>query len=272
MDATRIDSIARFLAERRSQRALARAGAGLAAGLAAGGVTESTRALGFTPAAAADEDGPTLLFLQAFQAGSISASDVEGRYTLTLQQGLGHTVYFSDRPDRVVGATPTPRFLAELGFPDDNPPNAALVVETDDGRTEVVVVELFAPAYDQASHTAIYQAAVLGEWERATDGTVSETTVDPAEALTSFGAAHLFIDSLRGSGTPSCDLSRVYCYNSCTSPPYGDLGTGHLCWSDADQACQPCDPVDLDAYCAAKFSDHCAGNCFASTSFGAVCG
>jgi hypothetical protein len=272
MNASRIDTIARFLAERRSRRALARAGAGLAAGaLAAGGVTATARAQNVTPAAT-DQDGPTLLFLQAFQAGSITASEAEGRYILMLEQGLGYTVYFSDRPDRVVGATPTTRFLAELGFPDDNPPNAALVVETAEGQTEVVVLELFAPAYDIASRTAIYQVEVLGEWERATDGTVSETTVDPAEVLGSFGAAHLFIDSLRNAGTPNCDQSTVYCYNSCTAPPYGDLGTGNLCWSETDQACMPCQPADLDAECTARFPDHCAGNCFASTSFGAMCG
>ena len=76
-----------------------------------------------------------MLFIQSFQSGSVVPKDgAEGRYTLTLEQGLGHTIYFSDRPDRIVGAPRPPQFLEGLGFPDDNPPNAALVVETADGQ------------------------------------------------------------------------------------------------------------------------------------------
>ncbi len=141
MNATRLDMISKLFATRRSRRqALAQAGAGLAAAVGAAGLAHRAATAAqdeaATPSAAAsaENEGPVFLFLQAFQAGSVAAKEgSEGRYTLTLEQGLGHTVYFSDRPDRIVGATPTPQFLQGLGFPDDNPPNAALVVETDRG-------------------------------------------------------------------------------------------------------------------------------------------
>ncbi len=141
MDATHFDRIAKVFADRRLSRrqALTQGGAGLAAGaLAAAGLAHSARAQDATPAATATADGDKtmFLFLQAFQSGSIAPKDggSEGRYTLTLEQGLGQTIYFSDRPERLVGASPTPQFLAGLGFPPDNPPNAALVVATTRGR------------------------------------------------------------------------------------------------------------------------------------------
>ena len=44
----------------------------------------------------------------AFQSGTVAPKDgPEGRYTVTLEHGLGQTIYFSDRPDRIVGAAPT---------------------------------------------------------------------------------------------------------------------------------------------------------------------
>ncbi|HEY7033968.1 MAG TPA: hypothetical protein VH482_21710 [Thermomicrobiales bacterium] len=86
-----------------SRRAMARGGVGLAAGaLAATGLAASTRAGATSQDAAIDApaagDGPTMLFLQAFLAGSFAPKEgSEGRYTLTLEQGLGYTVFFSDQ-------------------------------------------------------------------------------------------------------------------------------------------------------------------------------
>jgi len=99
----------------------------------------------------------------------------------------------------------TPQFLAELGFPEDNPPNATLVVEMGPGRTEVVVLELFAPVYDDATHTATYEVVVLAAFERS-DG-FAETNVDLAELLPQFGAAHLFIDDC----ISTCTVGVVMC-------------------------------------------------------------
>jgi hypothetical protein len=168
MNANRFDTVTKLVANRRLSRrqALAQGGAGLAAGaMAAARLTGDAHAQG-TPQATPVQEGqpepPEMLFIQAFQSGSVTPIEgTEGRYTLTLEQGLGYTVYFSDRPDRIVGASPTPQFLEGLGFPAENPPNAALVLETASGETAFAVLELFSPAYDEASHTATYEAAVL---------------------------------------------------------------------------------------------------------------
>jgi hypothetical protein len=238
MDANRFDLIAKLFATRRLSRrqALAQGGIGMAAGaLAATRLAPDAAAqndAGATPVADG-EQGPTMLFIQAFQAGGVTPVDgVADRYTLTLESGLGYTVYFSDRPERIVGAHPTPRFLEGLGFPDDNPPNAALVVETDSGQTEVAVVELFNPGYDEATHTATYEVVVLGEWERAADMSFVESDADLAELLPEFGAAHLFIDD--------CITGRVWC-----SRDGIDVGTvyesGH-CYAWQSATCLPCRP------------------------------
>ena len=77
------------------------------------------------------------LFVQSFRSGSVAPKEGEdGRYTLTLEQGLGQTIYFANRPAREVGTVPTPEFLEGLGFDPDNPPNAALVISDGAGTTD----------------------------------------------------------------------------------------------------------------------------------------
>ncbi len=272
MDTTRFETISKLFAGRRTRRqALAQVGASLAAavggpGLARQAVAQDAAA---TPATtSAEDEAPMFLFLQAFQSGSVVPKEgAEGRYVLTLEQGLGQTVYFSDRPDRIVGAAPTPKFLEGLGFPDDNPPNAALVVETEAGQTEVAVLELFAPAYDEATHTATYEVAVLAEWERQgeTGGAVfSETTQSLAEQFPRFEAAHLFIDDCP-------DAAPLQCYKECGSDPVANLGTRGMCWSWADWTCHPCvgDWQGTAFECGFNFAS-CISGCF--TDHWGVCG
>jgi hypothetical protein len=262
MDANRFDAIARLFASNRlsRRRALAGGGAGLAAGaFASAGQSGPAHAKDAAPPDA--EHGPTMLFVQSFRAGSVSpkAGDA-GRYTLTLEQGLGETVYFSDRPDLVVGSTPTPRFLATLGFPADNPPNAALIAETAPGQTEIAVLRLYSPAYDQPTHTATYEVAVLQSWQRSAEAGFGEAPADLAAAAPSLGAAHLFIDGCPGGDMP-CYAGGVW------------VGTilnaqfGGYCYSPA--GCLPCNPwyssaADANAYwsgqCNARFAG-CNGAC-----------
>ena len=205
MDPNRFDSISRLFAERRfSRRQAVRTGsAGIAAGALAGaGVTAMARAQEATPAPVnpiiPPEQGPVTkteyLFVQSFQRGSITAkaNDGPGDHTITLEAGLGQTIYFSDRPERIVGATPTLDFLRGLGFPEENPPNAALLIDAGDGTQEIAVVELFNPHYDPATATATYDLRVLEQWESGL--TFADQPKDLAELTTEFGTAHLFID------------------------------------------------------------------------------
>jgi hypothetical protein len=268
MNPTRFDAIAKTLAGRRlsRRRALVQGGASIAAGAAAATwMATGARAQQATPEASADgQDEPILLFLQAFRAGGVTPSaDTQGRFTLTLEQGLGHTVYFSDRPYRIVGAMPTPRFLATLGFPDDNPPNAALVVETEAGQTELAVIELFDPAYDEATHTATYEVAVLAEFER--DNGFHDTDADLAGLLPQFGAAHLFIDS-----TVGCGIATLTCWLG--DELIGDIGTLGVCsYNFATDTCDPSDfsqaafagnQASYTTQCNGRYAA-CGGNCIA---------
>lgn len=246
MENSRFDTVSKLLATRRTRRqALTAAGAIAAAGLA----TRGAIAQEATPAA--DVFDPTqkipYLFVQSFQSGSIAPKEgADDTFTVTLEHGLGQTLYFSDRPLRDVGATPTPQFLAGLNFSATNPPNAAFVLQTGAGETDIAVVELFAPTYDEASKTATYDVKVLENWEDSTDLGFSEAPADLAAVASSFGAAHLFIDDCADdnlSCCPNSDIGTVifeFCYNI-----IHDYGTTGYCYQYG--RCVPCVPYYHDA-------------------------
>ncbi len=108
----------------------------------------------------------------------------------------GQTIYFSDRPERIVGAVPTADFLKGLGVLPDKPPNAALVGKFR-AEQEVAVLELIEPRYDAEAGTLVYGAEVLEgcEGENLTP-VLAEQVAErlPAE----FGPAALFIDDCPG--------------------------------------------------------------------------
>jgi hypothetical protein len=248
MDAHRFDTLAKLFAQRRLSRRGAVKGAG--AGLAAGVLGSSASAQDATPPG--DEATPVatdtvtktaFLFVQSFQSGTITPKDSEDdRYTLTLEAGLGQTIYFSDRPERIVGATPTPQFLAGLGFPDDNPPNAALVVETGPGETDIAVVELFTRSttrrrtrppmrlrsWQTGKHRRSWASPrrrpTWRPWRRASERPTSSLTTAPMGRSCAFGAATLITpgnSSLRsstdgggnlisGSAASACRITRSF--------------------------------------------------------------
>lgn len=264
------DDVTKLFAQRRLSRRQAMLGG---AGLAAGALSDSGRATAAAqtatqvPERPAARHGPTMLFLQSFRSGTIAPKDGEaGRHTLTLEQGLGQTIYFSDRPDRLVGATPTDRFLTGLGFPENNPPNAALVVETAPGETDIAVVELFNPVHDPISDGVTYDIAVLANWQSSLEMGFTDAPVDLATLAPTFGAAHLFIDD--------CPSGRVECNAEINGSldPVGYLAVGQtdaMCFNTTFNVCVPCTPWfdnsnDLSDYwtdlCNLAFSA-CNGQC-----------
>jgi hypothetical protein len=261
MHSTRFDRISKAFAGRRVSQPEASA--------APRGSVQSDRQ-DATPAALPEPDaehGPEMLFVQTYQSGTIAPVEgSEGRYTLALKEGTGQTVYFSDRPDRIVGSDPTPQFLEALGFLPDNPPNAALVVETAPGESDVAVVELFDPLYDPITHDVTYEVAVLSDWQTSLEVGFTEAPTDLAALAPSFTAAQLFIDD--------CPDMPMDCVNR--SNPSGPAvatidNTEHdgFCYSFFYGACLPCQPwyrwrVDAFTYwtnqCNGRFSD-CHGQC-----------
>jgi hypothetical protein len=269
MDPNRFDSLSRLFADRRLSRreAMIKGGTAVAAtGLAASGLAHAA-AQEATPEVATDGGStPELLFVQSFQAGSIAAKEgVDGRYTLTLEGGSGQTIFFSDRPDRVVGAEPTQDFLDTLGFPEDDAPNAALIIKNADETTDIAVIELFAPVYDEVTQGVTYEIEVLENWDEEMDLGLQEAPADLAALEPSFGAAHLFID-----GILDCPDSDLICYPNGGGWQNGGVGripnADHdgFCVSSGTWFCYPCSSPAAGGNwadeCNRRF-DSCGGDC-----------
>ena len=249
MDVTRIDRLAKRLAAPHSRRAALTGAAVLpgAAGLVRATAQDATPAPVGTPAGHTGGD-PVFLFVQTFRAGAFRPNPGAGTpavdgastpgggasYLLELEGHHGETVYFSDRPDRIFGEAPTEQFLAGLGFGPENPPNAALVAQTETGD-EAVVLELLTPAYDAEAGTLTYGAEVLAEYAGEGLAHVAAQQVD-AELPERFGRASLFIDDC--SDLKGCYNGGVPVYQWYVGPIPG--GPVPMCYDWATFGCVPC--------------------------------
>jgi hypothetical protein len=270
MDATRFDHIARCLAANRLSRRAALGIAGstvIASALARGGPSAQAQDDGTpvaSPEAVPSDSTEDLLFVQGFRGGSLEPkADAPDEFTLTLNEGLGYTVYFTDRPARQYGAVPTGQFLGGFDFDEENPPNAALVVGNAEEGEDVVILELMTPVYDEATHTATYDARILGEFEHL-GATLQAEPVGPEAAPQEFGAAHLFIDSCSDHSILCCDAFFDETGWQCERQ-YGSFGPMGFCWSFGDICCHPCENKSQSYWsdqCNSQFSD-CGGNCTA---------
>jgi hypothetical protein len=196
-----------------------------------------------SPAAGA---GPEFLFVQVFAEGTWTPKpDDDGVYLLTLTGHTAQTIYFSDRPERIVGTLPTREFLDRLGFTPTDSPNAAVVAQTADGGEAVLVVELFDPLYaedtgDGGGVSVTYTARVLdGEpGERLSPLAARQGNAQLPEA---FGPASLFVD-----GPTSCSDGQVLCVivtdygngNRVVSEK-GRIGPMDFHWKLGDGCCHP---------------------------------
>jgi hypothetical protein len=109
-------------------------------------------------------ESPQFLAIQHAQSGIIS--DINSTsYTLQLDDLADKTILFSDRPNRIVVTESTQNFVGNWTSGEDSfqvdPPNAALVVLTDD-KDDVFEIELFNPAYDEDENAIRYDFRVLG--------------------------------------------------------------------------------------------------------------
>lgn len=197
MQPHRFDRLTQTFAQRLSRRSALAAGAGLGGFALVGSrvpavAQEATSAA--TPVTAAST--PSFLFVQSFDSGSlVPKADADGVFVLTLNGEHGRTVGFTDRPERIVGSTPTEMFLAGLDFSPENPPNAALVFEPASGETDVIVLELLEPRYDKPNQTLIYDASILDTFESEFGLSFQEEPRLPDPDGEEFGLAQLFIDS-----------------------------------------------------------------------------
>lgn len=276
MDSAQFDRISKRLAERRLSRrqAIRSGGIGLAAGaLATRGIVanaqEATPAPGISmdPPNADEIEQTDYLFVQSFKKGTLveKTGDGPGGHTLTLEEGLGQTIYFANRPERIVGATETARFLTQLGFPDDNPPNAALVMEAGLNDTDFAVFELFNPRYDAETATATYDVHLLKEWEQTLGFSFSEQQAAKHYLHPEFNTAHLFIDGCIDEAVMCVKVPNI-------AAQWPDVP---FCYDPGNLGCYPCvsagTPIDFngvhgywDHYCNLVFAEKCDGVCYSA--------
>jgi hypothetical protein len=266
MDPKQFDTITRLLASHRiSRRSALLTGAGVAALSVAGTAAQATpeamsdQATPEVPTVMASPEADTgvhFMFVQTFGAGSLDAA-TEGvpNVLLVADHLAGQTLYFSDRPDRIVGMVPTEQFLANgadargLGFTPTDPPNAALVLPGD----KVLIVELLDPEYDASTGQVRYQLHVLDDVTQV-DLQLDTEPLTAAEAAGDFTAASLFIDD--------CPDGQIVCYASDGSTVVGNIQSG-FCWSWGSACCAPCGGAgagDWSSTCNATFSG-CNGAC-----------
>lgn len=118
-------------------------------------------------------------------------------YRLTLENVDERTTWFTDRPVRHAGATPTARLIAGWNIGRDNfaqdPPTAALVMHEPAGGADTLVVELSRPVYDQAQDQLTFTAK-----EIAAEAEISTAHREDADPLpktpTTYSEVSLFID------------------------------------------------------------------------------
>ena len=95
-----------------------------------------------------------LLFIQGAESGSISEVNATTK-TLQLNDVSDKTILFSDRPDRIVSATNTTDFIGNWSMGtnsfDIDPPNAVLVLDDEQQKQELAVIELYNPEYRPGS-------------------------------------------------------------------------------------------------------------------------
>jgi hypothetical protein len=156
----------------------------------------------------------THIFIQEASSGSF-VNDSTGNYTLTLNDVVPYTVFFADRPARDVGFAPMDKFLKGFSFGASNTPNAALIlsVSEENETSDMVIVELTNPQYNNTTGTLTYNASLLKEYSFESGWLQDQIgKVDPS-IPERFGRAILVIDDCPCQYTASGCSSN--CRNAC---------------------------------------------------------
>ena len=107
------------------------------------------------------EHVPKFFAIQHAQSGSLSEIN-ETAYSLELNDVSDKTILFSDRPDRIVTSVSTSDFIGNWSTGEDSfatdAPNTVLVVDEQEGKQDVAIIELFNPVYDYENKALKYEA------------------------------------------------------------------------------------------------------------------
>jgi hypothetical protein len=136
--------------------------------------------------------GVKFLFIQSAQSGLVLEVNATTS-TLELNDVSDKTIFFSDRPDRIVGSANTADFISNWSSGPNNfaadPPNAVLIVDDEiegEQSQDYAVIELFNPQYDPEANTLRYDITDIAE-----NATTTTSINLPARE---FGQSTLVID------------------------------------------------------------------------------
>jgi hypothetical protein len=121
-----------------------------------------------------------------------------------------NTIAFSDRPDRIILTQSVEDFvwnwsLTQISF-ENNPPNAVLVLEADEGmKQDVLEIRLFNPKYDSQDESLYYNFTLL---DNASSSQLPED----------FRNAVLIIDDWSINGTFDCSSCEGCTYSALSDP------------------------------------------------------
>jgi hypothetical protein len=166
----------------------------------------------------------THIFIQEASSGSF-VDDSSGNYTLTMTDIVPYTIFFADRPARDVGFAPMDKFLKGFDFETSNPPNAAIVLSDENETSDMVIVELTNPQYNNTTGTLTYNARQLTEFSFESVWFQDQMNKVDVSIPESFGRITLVIDDC-----PCRHLKNSGCSSGCKNS----------CWKDWHYGCEPC--------------------------------
>ena len=137
--------------------------------------------------------GVKFSFIQGAQSGSISKVNATTS-TLELGNVSDKTILLSDRPDRIVSFGNTTDFIGNWSVGPNSfaadPPNAVLILDDEEQRQDLGIIELFNPEYDSEANTLKFDITA----ENATTTTTTTTTTSSISLPAEFGQSTLVID------------------------------------------------------------------------------
>jgi hypothetical protein len=146
---------------------------------------------------------PGFLFVQESSSGSFEPRE-NGTYTLTLDNVVPYTLYFSDRPYRIAGFTHMDYYIS--GFDWSVAHDAAISLPGAKESEDTMIVELGAPRYNSSARQLVYTATVLSNYP---GNKLAEFVAKADPALPrNPGRVSLFIDS---SSRTTCPQEFVRC-------------------------------------------------------------
>jgi len=167
----------------------------------------------------------TFIFIQEGSSGNF-VNDSSGNYTLTMNNVVPYTMFFADRPGRDAGFAPMDKFLKGFNFGINNPPNAAIILPDENDTSDMMVVELTNPKYNNTSRTLTYNARQLKEYSFKSGWFQDQMSKVDASIPERFGRVILVIDD---------------CYCVSIAPNSGCASNcRNQCWKWKAIQCQPC--------------------------------